>query len=90
MEQTSQPTLFDNTDSDNGEPTKLTNGWYETLKYGPVFVNHGKAWAVQIIGNRLANVVVELSKDDVIGRSAVEKMKDNIAYKTRQQLRRGK
>lgn len=92
METELQPKLFDDTGAGdtNCEPGKFNNGWYETKKYGPVFVDHGKAWAVQIIGDRLANVVVPLTKEDVIGRSAIEKMKDNIAYKAWQQLRRGK
>ena len=94
METTLQPKLFNEdtkpVDIDTEESPKLTNGWYDTMKYGPVFVNHGEAWAVQIIGDRLVNVIVELSSKDIIGRSAIEKMKDNAAYKARRQVRRGK
>ena len=69
------------------EQTKLANGWYDTTKYGPVFINNGKAWAVQIIGDRFVNVVVELSEKDIIGRSAIEKMKDIVKSRSRKALK---
>jgi len=86
MKATIQPKLFDN-DTDTEEPTKLINGWYDTMKCGPVFVNHGKAWAVQIVKDRMVNVVVELSHDDTIGRSAIEKMKNIVKRRSRKALR---
>jgi hypothetical protein len=86
METPLQPKLFDN-DTDTEETTKLINGWYGTMKYGDVFVNHGKAWAVQIVKDRMVNVVVELTHDDIIGRSAIEKMKDIVKSRSRKALR---
>jgi hypothetical protein len=35
----------------------------------------------------MVNVVVELSQDDVIGRSAIEKMKDIVKSRSRKALR---
>jgi hypothetical protein len=58
------------------KPTALADGWYETTRYGPIFVNNGKAWAVQIVGDRMANVVVKLSKDDIIQKSSAERTKN--------------
>jgi hypothetical protein len=61
-------------------PTKgqqLPEGWHDTEKYGPVYVTPGGiAWAVQLVGNKFENVSVQLSKDDIIGKTSAEKVKD--------------
>jgi hypothetical protein len=84
MKATLQSKLFKN--GTDAEPANLTSGWYDTMKYGPVFINHGKAWAIQIIGDRLCNVVVELLPNDIIGKSAIEKMKDIVKSRSRKAL----
>lgn len=42
-------------------------------------LNHGDVRIVQIIGGIRASVIVPLGKEDVVSKSANEKMKDNIA-----------
>ena len=66
--------------------SKLTEGWVNTEKYGPVFVSPGGiAWAVQRNGNRLDNIAVKLTKVDVVGKSAIEKRQDAIKKAVRRQ-----
>ena len=61
METTLQPKLFSDAgvDDTDSKPDKLSNGWYETKKYGPVFANHGKTWAVEIVGDRMINLLLQ-------------------------------
>ena len=69
---------------------KLSEGWHDTEKYGPIFVSpSGKAWGVQIIGTKLENVIVDVSVRDFIGPSAIEKRKESARKAARRQSTQG-
>jgi len=65
----------------------LPEGWHESEKYGPVYVSpSGKAWTVQIIRDRLENVIVDVSVNDFIGKSAIELRKDAVRKAARRTM----
>jgi len=65
----------------------LPEGWHESEKYGPVYVSPGgKAWTVQIIRDRLENVIVDVSVNDFIGKSAIELRKDAVRKAARRTM----
>jgi len=68
--------------------SKLPDGWHDTLKHGPVFVNAGKAWAIKFIGNKLKNMMVDISANDFIGKSVIEKRKESVRKAARRQSTR--
>jgi hypothetical protein len=73
--------------SSPGAAPKLPEGWHDTEKYGPVFVSpSGTAWAVQLVGDKFKNVIVDVSPRDFIGQSAIEKRTNAI----KRQVRRAK
>ena len=64
--------------------TKLPEGWHNTEKYGDVFISSGGiAWVVQRISNKLESVAIKISKDEIIGKTAIEKRTDAIRRQTR-------
>ena len=64
--------------------TKLPEGWHNTEKHGDVFISLGGiGWVVQRIGGKLESVAVKISKDEIIGKTAIEKRTDAIRRKTR-------
>jgi hypothetical protein len=64
--------------------TKLPEGWCNTEKHGDVFISPGGiGWVVQRIGNKLESVAVKISKDEIIGKTAIEKRTDAIRRQTR-------
>jgi hypothetical protein len=63
---------------------KLPEGWHNTEKYGDVFISPGGiGWVVQRIGEKLESVVVKISKDEIIGKTAIEKRMDAIRRQNR-------
>ena len=64
--------------------TKLPEGWRNTEKHGDVFISPGGiGWVVQRIGGKLESVAVNISKDEIIGKTAIEKRTDAIRRQTR-------
>jgi hypothetical protein len=62
----------------------LPEGWHNTEKYGDVFISSGGiAWVVQRIGGKLESVAVKISKNEIIGKTAIEKRADAIRRQTR-------
>jgi len=64
--------------STKAEKINLPNGWHRTEKYGDVFVNAGKAWGVKIIGDRLENIIVDISEKDFLGNDHAFLRKDAL------------
>ena len=63
---------------------KLPEGWRNTEKHGDVFISPGGiGWVVQRIGGKLESVAVKISKDEIIGKTAIEKRTDAIRRQTR-------
>jgi len=75
--------------SSPGAAPRLPEGWRDTTKHGPVFVSpSGKAWAVKLIGNKLENVIVDVSPRDFVGQSAIEKRKEAVRKSARRAMTR--
>jgi hypothetical protein len=68
----------------NKQTSKLPEGWHFTEKYGYVFVSPGGiAWLVERQGNKLESVSGSLTKDDIIGKTAIEKRQVSIRNQRR-------
>ena len=66
---------------------EISEGWHLTEKYGDVFVSpSGKVWSVKQIGDKLENVIVEISAEDLIQKPSAERMKHAAAEKRRYNL----
>ena len=64
--------------------TKLPEGWRNTEKHGDVFISpDGIVWVVQRIGGKLESIAIKISKDEIIGKIAIEKRTDAIRRQTR-------
>jgi hypothetical protein len=56
---------------------QLKEGWYNTEKYGYVFISPGGVcWVVQRIGEKLESVAVKITKDDIIQKPSAERVKN--------------
>ena len=66
---------------------KLPEGWHNTEKHGDVFISLGGiGWVVQRIGGKLESVAVKISKDEIIGKTAIEKRTDVIRRQTKSKV----
>jgi hypothetical protein len=72
----------------NKQTSKLPEGWHFTEKHGYVFVSPGgSAWVVERQGNKLESVSGSLTKDDLMGKTAIEKRQVSIRNQGRRPLR---
>jgi hypothetical protein len=78
-------------DSAPPQTEKLKEGWYNTEKFGEVYVSPGGVgWVVQRQGDKLETVSVKLSKSDIVQKPSSERVKHAMAEKRRYKLSQGK
>ena len=71
--------------------TKLPEGWHNTEKHGDVFTSPGGiGWVVQRAGGKLGSVAGKISKDEIIGKTSIEKRMDAIRRQTKSKVPRTK
>ena len=58
--------------------SNLPDGWHRTEKFGDVFINNGKAWGVKIIGDRMENIIVDITEKDILGNDHAFLRKDAL------------
>lgn len=68
----------------------LNEGWHRTEKYGEVFIApSGRAWSIKKNGDRLENVIVEISAKDILGNDRAFKKKDALRKQAERARTRG-
>lgn len=65
------------------KPSILPAGWYNTAKYGEVFISHdATAWTVQIIDNQLKSMPIKIIPSDIIKTTSIERLKHAQVMRT--------